>query len=60
MKMSRAIGITVGVIVLLGVPIVYLVNTSGKEVESMNKEVVIPPIDTSRPAETETATFALG
>ncbi len=60
MKISGIIGITIGVMALLAVPLIYLVNASDEEVEMIDREVVIPPIDTVRPAETEMATFAMG
>jgi len=59
-KISGIIGITIGVMALLAVPLIYLVSASDEEVEMIDREVSLPPIDTTRPAETEIATFAMG
>jgi hypothetical protein len=59
-KISSVIGITIGVMALLAVPLVYLVNVSDEEEEMKDGKVAIPPIDTAKPAVTEIATFAMG
>jgi hypothetical protein len=59
-KVSGIIGITIGVMALLAVPLIYLVSASDEEVEIMDREFSLPPIDTTGPAETELATFAMG
>ncbi len=59
-KVSGIIGITIGVMALLAVPLIYLVSASDEEVEIMDREVSLPPIDTARPMGTEIATFAMG
>jgi hypothetical protein len=59
-KASGIIGITIGVMALLAVPLIYLVSASDEEVAIMDREVSLPPIDTTGPAETELATFAMG
>jgi hypothetical protein len=59
-KASGIIGITIGVMALLAVPLIYLVSASDEEVAIMDREVNLPPIDTARPMGTEFATFAMG
>ena len=64
MNLLKFIAIVAGILVLIGVPVVlYLVNGTDSVIkgeETMGNDIVIPPIDTGRPSEIATATFAMG
>lgn len=66
MKSRDIVGIIIGILVLLGVTAISLISTvtDGEPVVEreviVRKQVNIPAIDASRPAETVTAQFALG
>ena len=52
------------VLVIIGVPVILFLtngtNTTTKGEETVSNDIVIPPIDASRPAKIATATFAMG
>jgi hypothetical protein len=59
MKLSGIL-IAVVVVILAAVITIPLINGDTKGEDTVDKNIVIPPIDAARPAVTETATFALG
>jgi hypothetical protein len=59
MKLSGIL-IAVVVVILAAAITIPLINGDTKGEDTVDKNIVIPPIDAARPAMTETATFALG
>jgi hypothetical protein len=59
-KLKRAILITLGVVVVIGLVTIPLFACSNKEGRVLNKGQVIPTIDAAAPAVIETATFGVG
>ena len=60
MKLADVVGIIIGLLVLLSIPAMPLLSAVNKGEVIVDRRVIIPPIDTSRTADTETATFATG
>ena len=64
MRLLIIIGKIAGIIFLISVPIVLFLNngtdTTIKGEETVDTNTGIPSIDAERPAEIETATFAMG
>ena len=60
MKLSRMIVIVAGIIILAVIVVIPLLNGDTKGEDTVDKNIMISPIDAARPTVTETATFALG
>jgi hypothetical protein len=60
MKLPLVAIIAAGLLILAAVITIPLISGETKGEDKVNNEVKIPSIDTARPDETETATFALG
>ena len=60
MKSYGVIGMAIALSVLLAVMTITFISTGNTGGVTVEKEYKIPPIDAARPAETETATFAMG
>jgi hypothetical protein len=60
MKFPFVVIIAVALLILAAVVATPLINGDTKGEDTVDKEITIPPIDSERPAVTETATFALG
>jgi len=59
-KTARAIVIGITAILLAGIAGIAISTNTKEGCYVMDEERIIPPIDASAPAVTETATFALG
>ena len=60
MKLPMVAIVAAALLILAAVITVPLINGETKGEDNVNNVVKIPAIDAARPAETETATFALG
>ena len=59
-KSTKAMVIGITAVLLAGLGTIALFTNANKGSQVMDKERIIPPIDASAPAVTETAMFALG
>ena len=60
MKLVVMTVIALGVFILAAIITIPFINGDTKGEDIVDKEIMIPPIDSARPVVTETATFALG
>ena len=58
--MTKSTKVIIALIVAAGLSLIPLFMNFNQEDHTVDKNTTIPPIDASRPASTEIATFAMG